>query len=583
MIDLLVVAIPILDLQYPPSSPAVIKSVVNAAGFRCKTLDLNLLLKKICITDNNFYSIQSNFENISSSFYEDKNIVDILFDNNKEIIQQWLDTSIVQIKEYNPRWLGVSVFSYKSHKATLTLCAEIRKQLPELKIVLGGRGVSAYALGPDHDSFYKKMEILFGPYPFKNFGETLLHYNLVDNIIQGDGEKAIIDLLNNDSQKNIKAEVDSINLENLPFVDFDDYELAEYKYVNELTLPITGSKGCVRKCTFCDIPVLWPKFKFRSGEHIAKEMIHLSKKHGVRKFYMSDSLVNGSMTAFMDFITTLANHNRQNPNLSLKWVGQYITRPRSNSLNDNYYDLLKSSGGEGLTIGVESGSDAVRAHMKKQFKTIDIDTELEHFDRRGIVCVLLFFSCYPTEKWNDFLDTVNMFIRYQKYCASGTIYKLTLGTPYTHHPQTPLWNMQEDIGLETKPGSDILWRLNKNKELTFIERIRRRLILQEVATALKLPMSRNAAELNQLSNSLILNKDAIDDYFNTETAKVYDDIYKLTEYNNLLMPIEIQKQVKDHLDKYPTYVDQILEKHMNINDDISFDNESYVKLKEMII
>lgn len=583
MIDLLVVAIPILDLQYPPSSPAVIKSVVNAAGFRCKTLDLNLLLKKICITDNNFYSIQSNFENISSSFYEDKNIVDILFDNNKEIIQQWLDTSIVQIKEYNPRWLGVSVFSYKSHKATLTLCAEIRKQLPELKIVLGGRGVSAYALGPDHDSFYKKMEILFGPYPFKNFGETLLHYNLVDNIIQGDGEKAIIDLLNNDSQKNIKAEVDSINLENLPFVDFDDYELAEYKYVNELTLPITGSKGCVRKCTFCDIPVLWPKFKFRSGEHIAKEMIHLSKKHGVRKFYMSDSLVNGSMTAFMDFITTLANHNRQNPNLSLKWVGQYITRPRSNSLNDNYYDLLKSSGGEGLTIGVESGSDAVRAHMKKQFKTIDIDTELEHFDRRGIVCVLLFFSCYPTEKWNDFLDTVNMFIRYQKYCASGTIYKLTLGTPYTHHPQTPLWNMQEDIGLETKPGSDILWRLNNNKELTFIERIRRRLILQEVATALKLPMSRNAAELNQLSNSLILNKDAIDDYFNTETAKVYDDIYKLTEYNNLLMPIEIQKQVKDHLDKYPTYVDQILEKHMNINDDISFDNESYVKLKEMII
>jgi len=582
MIDLLVVAVPVLDLQYPPSSPAVIKSVVNSAGYKCNTLDLNILLKKICQSDNVFYSIQYNFETISSN-PTNSNTVDAFFDNNKDIIQNWLTESITKIKEYNPRWLGISVFSYKSHKATLTLCAEIKKQLPNIKIVLGGRGTSAYALGPDHDSFYNKMESFFGPYPFKNFGETLLHYKLVDNIIQGDGEQAVLDLLKNETETNIKADVDKINLESVPFVDFDDYNLSEYNYVNEPTLPITGSKGCVRRCTFCDIPVLWPKFKFRSGEHIAQEMIYLLKRHGVRKFYMSDSLVNGSMTAFLDFIRTLAKHNTENPDLSLKWVGQYITRSKSNVLNDEYYDLLKASGGEGLTIGVESGSDAVRAHMKKQFKTIDVDTELEHFDRRGIVCVLLFFSCYPTERWIDFLDTVNMFIRYQKYCASGTVYKLTLGTPYTHHPQTPLWNMQEEIGLEVKTGSDILWRLNKNKELTFIERVRRRLILQEVATALKLPMSRNSAELNQLINSLTLHKDAIDDYFNAEKAEAYDDIYGITNYANLLMPIEIQKQIKEHLDQNPTLTEQILKKHTNINDDISFDNESYVRLKEMII
>ena len=177
------------------------------------------------------------------------------------------------------------------------------------------------------------------------------------------------------------------------FRSFDDYDLTKYNYVNELTIPITGSKGCVRKCTFCDIPVLWPKFKFRSGKHIAGEMIHLYNRHGVKKFYMSDSLVNGSLTAFMDFITTLAEHNKNNPTNSIKWVGQYITRPKSNVLNDDYYDLLKSSGGEGLTIGVESGSDRVRQHMKKQFTTADIDYELAQFDRRGIVCVLLFFSC----------------------------------------------------------------------------------------------------------------------------------------------------------------------------------------------
>ena len=299
---------------------------------------------------------------------------------------------------------------------------------------------------------------------------------------------------------------------------------------------------------------------------------------------MSDSLVNGSMTAFTDFITTLAEYNQAHPAASIKWVGQYITRPISAALNDHYYDLLKASGGEGLTIGVESGSDAVRAHMKKQFRTVDIDAELAQFSRSGIVCVLLFFSCYPTETWADFLDTVNMFIRYQQYCASGTVYKLTLGTPYTHHQQTPLWNMQDEIGLETKPGSDILWLLNNNPELTFYERVRRRLILQEVATALRLPMSRNTAELNQMINSIQLHQNDIDEFFGTQQrAKIYPDSYNLTEYDNLLMPPDIQQSIKAHVDQHPEYIEQILKQHANIADDIRFDNDAYTKLKEMIL
>jgi hypothetical protein len=222
--------------------------------------------------------------------------------------------------------------------------------------------------------------------------------------------------------------------------------------------------------------------------------------------------------------------------------------------------------------------------MKKQFRTVDIDTEIEHFDRRGIVCVLLFFSCYPTETWQDFLDTVNMFIRYQKYCANGTVYKITLGIPYTHHPQTPLWNMQEEIGLSIKKGSDILWSLNTNTELTFIERIRRRLILQEVATALHLPMSRNTAELNQLIDSLKLHRKDIDNFFSNDTTpKVYPDQYALLGTDKILMPPEIQWQIKQHINSNQNFIDEIKKKHANNNDDIKFDNESYTILKNLIL
>lgn len=581
--DMLIVSLPVLDLQYPPSSPAVIKACVNAAGYQAHTTDLNMLLLKICGSKERFFQVQYVFENVGTTDTTSRDPVTAFFSREHEIVREWVNQSIDIIQSYNPRWLGISVFSYKSHKACLLLCAEMRRRNIPIKIVLGGRGASSYALGPDHRAFKQRIIDYFGPYPNKQFAETLLAYGVVDKVIQGDGENAVIELLEQDTPDSVTARVDDLDLEAIPFVDFADYNINEYDYVNEPILPITGSKGCVRQCTFCDIPVLWPRFKYRSGTHVANEMIHLYKQHGVKKFYMTDSLVNGSLRAFNDFITILSNHNKNHPEAAIKWVGQYITRSRSNSLNDEYYDLLKASGGEGLTIGVESGSDNVRAHMKKQFTTADIDHELEQFDRRGIVCVLLFFSCYPTETWQDFMDTVNMFIRYQKYCANGTVYKLTLGTPYTHHPQTPLWNMQESIGLDMQPGSDILWRLGSNPDLTYYERVRRRLILQEVATALSLPMSRNTAELNQLIGSIENNRTSIDEYFGpAEPFKLYDDKFQLTNYKQLLMPVEIQQLVADQLTNYPDYPPRILAQHANTNDDIIADSESYLKLRKMI-
>lgn len=582
-LDILIVSVPVLDLQYPPSSPAIIKACAKAAGYSARTLDLNILLKNLSSDEQEFYTTQYQFENVSKDIDENyQDIVDLFFTSSKDKIRKWIDISIEEIAKLNPTWLGISVFSYKSHKSALVLCERVKKRLPKIKIVLGGRGASSYPLGPDHFAFISKSKKYFGSYKSAVFGEALLHYNLIDSLIQGDGEQAIIDLLSGSQIESQHGDINKINLETLPFVDFDDYKLDDYNYVNEPTIPITGSKGCVRKCTFCDIPVLWPKFKYRSGEHIAQEMIHLYKKHNVQKFYMSDSLVNGSMKAFKDFIRTLADYNLKNQEARLKWVGQYITRPISKELNEEYYALLKASGGEGLTIGVESGSDAVRAHMKKQFKTVDIDAELEQFDKHGIVCVLLFFSCYPTETYEDFIDTVKMFIRYQKYCASGTVYKITLGIPYTHHQHTPLWNMQEDIGLSIKKGSDILWSLNTNSTLTFKERIRRRLILQEVATALRLPMSRNTPELNQLIDSMKLHKQDIKEYFGKEEKIItYTDNYNLLG-NKVLMPPDVQTMIAEHLNA-TNYIKKILAIHKNTNDDIQFDNSAYLELRELIL
>ena len=83
--------------------------------------------------------------------------------------------------------------------------------------------------------------------------------------------------------------------------DYSDYEIDQYMWDKSgPMIPITGSKGCVRNCDFCDVRFQFGKYQFRTGKDIAKEMISLSQKHGYRKFQFTDSLVNGSLKVMKD-------------------------------------------------------------------------------------------------------------------------------------------------------------------------------------------------------------------------------------------------------------------------------------------
>ena len=580
MTDVLVCAIPVLDLQYPPSSPAVIKACLQRNGYTANTIDFNLELFEICVQ---YGADHTEVQNVmqSSAFDKDADtFVGSLFNQHKDILDKWLTHCIDHIKTVNPRVVGVSVFSYYSHKSALALLHTIRERCPQVKIMLGGRGLSSMPFGPS----YKQFEKFFNHIEeAKDFGDMAQSVGLADYLIYNDGEQAVIDCMSNEARITA-GDIETLDLNKIPFVDYDDYKIQNYQWVNEPILAITGSKGCVRQCSFCDIPVLWPKYKWREGKHIASEMIYLKNKHGIKKFYLTDSLVNGSMKAFTDFITSVAQWNSAMEE-RLSWVGQYITRPKQ-QMPQGYYQLLKDSGAEGLTIGIESGSDRVRDHMKKKFSTEDIYTELDNFQKHDISCVLLFFCSYPTETWQDYLDTVNMLINLQQYCASNTVYKITLGIPYTHHANTGLWNMQEEIGLDYDPKNEVMWLLKTNAELTLWERMRRRLISQEVCDVLNLPLSRNSEELQQMISTMHTDEEKLLEYFGTKLKDVlYTDRYNLTEYDQILMPYDVQDQLYEYMRSGKGQnTTQIMHTMSHVQtDNIGTDKKYYTQLRSMII
>ena len=582
MTDLLICAIPVLDLQYPPSSPAVIKACLQRYGYTAKTVDWNLELFELCQHKQIDHTKVQNEMKTSSFDAGADTFVESLFSKHKKIINEWLGNCIDHIKAINPKVVGLSIFSYYSHKSAMALLHTIRDQCPQVKIMLGGRGLSSMPFGPSYKQFVK----FFDPeVDDKDFGDMVKKVGLADYLIYNDGEQAVIDCMK-DGLDIVAGDVNDLDLNKIPFVNYDDYKIQHYQWVNEPMLAITGSKGCVRQCMFCDIPVLWPKYKWRGGKHIASEMIYLKNKHGVKKFYLTDSLVNGSMKAFTDFIQSVAKWN-DHTNEKLTWVGQYITRPKK-QVPEGYYQLLKNSGAEGLTIGIESGSDSVRNHMKKKFCTDDIYTELDNFQMYSISCVLLFFCSYPTETWQDYLETVDMLIKLQNYCASQTVYKITLGIPYTHHANTGLWNMQDDIGLkyDNEKRNEVLWLLESNPSLTLWERVRRRLISQEVCDVLCLPLSRNAEELQQIIATLETDTERLKEFFGDKPQDIlYKDIHNLTDHEKILMPYDLQDRLHMHMSSTQGLdANETIKKlSHSTEDNIGIDKKYYKQLRSMII
>lgn len=571
-LDILFVSTPLLDLSYPPAAPAVLQSIVRHNGKTCNFFDTNLYLyNDVCGRNDEI------FERITNKFITpvidavpenaaDLDIVDLFFDDDdfhgKYFIRRWLDEVIERIFSYNAEWIGISVFSYFSQRTSFLIAHELKKKNPNVKIVIGGKGSTVALFGPDSIAFSQRLRHMFNDDERENIGsnfyDVMLGLKLADLAVKGEGENSIMEIwnpslpemLNAKPLNFIRGRVEDLKMEDVPFVDYDNYQLDQYRYITgNKILAITGSKGCVRRCTFCDIGVIWPKFKHRGGEHIAEEMIHLYKKYGVKKFFLTDSLVNGSKSAFKDFVLSLSTAMESENITDLTWHGQYITRPIA-QVDQSIYPAMARSGAEGLTIGVETGSDAVRDHMAKKFASSDLDHEMQQFSDHNINTVLLFFSSYPTETWKDFLDTIYMWVRYQRYAADRTIYKMTLGQPYTHHADTPLWLMQDEIELKQDPRSDILWSLESNKDLDFIERLVRRVISQEVAVALNLPLARNTPELIQLTGTLKSQRSDIENYFDLSNKRVplYENIYNLPNVPAVIMtPPKLQEEIYNHL------------------------------------
>ena len=121
------------------------------------------------------------------------------------------------------------------------------------------------------------------------------------------------------------------------------------------------------------------------------------------------------MKHFRDLCHELANRKKK-----IKWDAQFIVRDKK-TFSQQDFDNLSKSGCGVLEMGIESGSEQVRHHMKKKFSNDDIEYFVTNLGERNIDMKFLLICGYPTETEKDFEETLDMLRKYRKYAKKITI------------------------------------------------------------------------------------------------------------------------------------------------------------------
>ena len=415
-VDFVITTVPWTDSSIPLMAPASLKPVIEKAGFSCLAVDVNAEVYA-------WTKVHPQRKLLLDFFFDER-----LHDETRYETYDMFESMALQILSFKPKFVGLSLFSYVCQSSAKWLAWFIKKLDPECKILIGGAGCLYTFTGRS------------------KFTEGLLKEGIIDYHIRGDGEHALYEFLKNNKDYVGINSLDwrQLSMDEMRLLPTPDYENYHFDVYDKQVLPLLGSRGCVRKCTFCDYIANWKKFTWRTADDIFSEMKKQYNTYGIRYFKFQDSLTNGNMIEFVKLTKLLSDYNKANPDKSFRWSGYYIFREH-NSRTEYEWQLVKDSGAENLSVGIENLNQHIRYSIGKKFSDEAIDVHLEYAYKHKIQIQLLNIVGYINETEKD-IDYI------KKWLRSHTKYKdilhLQWGGTLGIFPNTWLEKNFKSLGVE---------------------------------------------------------------------------------------------------------------------------------------
>ncbi len=424
------VTCPPWGINFPPLALGYLKSFLENRGRTVYAIDFNVEIYHRVEPQYQKYWLGAYLDLWSPEFFK-------MMGGTMEREITWC---VERVSSLKPRVVGFSV-----NQSNLYFSFEIAKRLKKndsgLIIIFGGPGV--YWVD-------RNRNMPIGILDEK--GIPILPMEIIDVFVHGDGEEALEEILHclelGEDLRNLKSittRVDGQYLTTGPRhlnLQLDQYPLPVFEWVNfdayhEIELgiqaparivPIILSRGCINSCRFCNDWIMQGRYRFRNPQEVFDEMRHRVLGEEFSRFYFCDLLVNGNLEQ-LKTLAELIVRSQYPRRYNLVWSGQAIAR---REMDIKYLKVLRDSGCEGITYGVESMSDKVLQVMHKNITVEDIESVLKTTKSVGIPCQINLIVGYPGEGEREFQETFRNLKRLARYIdrvSSLSMLTMTYGSP----------------------------------------------------------------------------------------------------------------------------------------------------------
>ncbi|HUT63493.1 MAG TPA: cobalamin-dependent protein [Anaerolineae bacterium] len=354
---------------------------------------------------------------------------------NGEIIYGIPITQLIHsIEEYKPDVIGISCIFSTLDSIIKELSKHIKKNFPEITIVLGGTHATVMA-------------------------EQLIREPFIDYVVRGEGEHSFLNLIEHLEQKRQIETVSNLtwldngeirstpqefiqNIDELPFPARHLLNMEGYIKIGHMqgltkkgsrATTLITSRGCPAKCIFCSIHAVWGhKFRAHSPQYTLDEMQQLRNKYGIEHLLFEDDNLTldktRATTIFKGMIDRKFNFSWTAPNGIALWA-----------LNDSLLTLIRDSGCYRLSLGVESGDPVtLRKIIRKPLRFDTIEQLVKTCKRLKINTTAFFVIGLPGET----IQSIKRSMRYAENLDVGSLC-ISIATPY---PGTCLYEICKQEG-----------------------------------------------------------------------------------------------------------------------------------------
>ncbi|HSY02498.1 MAG TPA: radical SAM protein [Acidobacteriaceae bacterium] len=361
-----------------------------------------------------------------------------------------VETMLKLIDSHPVELLGVSAMPGPQMVAAMEASREIRRQRPHVKIVWGGYFASIY---PD----------------------TALNAKYIDYVVRGQGEEALLELLDALRGKRSLATIPGLSYkdafgfhrsnperpmkgpDNFPWSPFHRIPVRKYlrpSFFGKRTAVHHASIGCPFNCSFCGVHAAYGRDeKMESPQRTVEILKHLIETYG------ADSVQFYDMNFFLREDHALELCELLAP-LKLRWWCEARVDIMSR-YSDATMAAIKRAGCAMIFFGAESGSDWALQEMQKGITTEQTLTMARRTRQFGIIPEFSFVVGNPKDPERDTQETLRFIRKIKRINPDSEI----IVQHYTPTPQPGSMYGEVD-GQISFPDTPMEWATKKWMDFT---------------------------------------------------------------------------------------------------------------------